>query len=149
MTLQEADHFKCEARFLAGLLAADLGFGLAQLGLLILHEDRSIVSLVARLAGHPGMLASAFLVLAVLLLPYLAIQIFSPSPKTRLTVVRLTVHALCAAGVLRIYFAWLSRNLDADTVTGVFLMNGGWCIAMAAVLAYSINNKQKRDAHEA
>lgn len=149
MTPQEAFDFRREGRLLSALLAAELCFGLLQMGVLIIMEERSVVALVARLAGHPSVLAVLFFALAGLLTPYFLMQLFNPTMARRIQVVRVTVYALLASGVLRIYFAYLSRNLDVETVTGIFALNGVWCIAMAAVLAYSINNKQKRYLDEA
>ena len=146
MTPCESRDLRREGRLISALLAADLGFGLAQLGLLIMTEERSMVALVAWMAGHPPVLAGMLLRLALLMVPYLLMQILCPLTPRRLKVVRLTVHVLLAAGVLRMYFAYLCSPLDLDTVTAVFAINGLWCICMAALLAYSINDKQKRAA---
>lgn len=145
----ELTHFKTECRLLSVLLAISLQFNMIEPSLLMLHEPDSLVWAVAGLSGGRTILALAFLGFALLMVPYVTMQIVDPNTRHRPRIIRIACAALCLGGVLWVYLAFLSRNLDYDTITGIFCRNGIWNIGMAAVLAYHLNNKQIRESVKA
>lgn len=133
-----------DGRLLSVLLSASLIFNMIDPALLILNEEGSLVALVARMTHRPALVAGLFIVMAGLAAPYVLMQVFNPTVRYRRRVVRLACLALCLGGVVWVLLGYLSRNLDYATITGIFLRNGVGNIALAAVLANSINNEQKR-----
>ncbi|MEO8391232.1 hypothetical protein [Polaromonas sp.] len=133
-----------DGRLLSVLLSCSLIFNMVDPALLILKEPASLVSHIARITHSPVAIAATFLLMAALAAPFMVMQTFAPKTRHRRRVIRLGCLALCCGGLLWVFLAYLSRNLDYATVTGIFIRNGAWNIALAAVLANSINNEQKR-----
>lgn len=148
MTFLELTHFKRECRLLSVLLISDLIFQMLQTAALIFSSGYSQSSSIAALSGFPSLIAVAFITCALLVLPYLFVQAFKPFSPCRKYVVKTACAALCVSGVLQVYMAFLSRVLDLDTVTWIFVRNGVWTIALAAILAYGLNNKQIREVEK-
>lgn len=145
MKPQEAFDFRREYRALSLLFATNLAYSLVQFGMLISSSDPFVASKVAFLAGGREVFSCVFYVLGAALLPYMSMQLFAPTTPKRLYIVRFTIYALLAAGVTRVYFGWVSRDLDYQMLTSAFVSGGGWYIAKAALLSISINSKQRRD----
>lgn len=134
-----------ETRLMGALLAADLAKGMLSAGFWIL-SDGTMISKVARLSSHPGILAMVWITLACLVLPYFGMQVFGAWPERRRPITRLACRAILAAGVLWAYLAYLSKNIDSINVTGVFILHSFTCVLMSALLASSINTAQAREA---
>ncbi len=140
----ELSHYRFECRLLSTLLAVALMFNMIDPALLVLNEQRSLVATVAKMTGHPAWLAVAFLLLACMVVPFVLMQLFRPECIHQRGIVKLACLAMCIGGVLWIYLAYLSRNLDYETLTGIYARNGGWSICLGAILAHHLNNKQRR-----
>jgi hypothetical protein len=140
--------FKNEMRLMSILLSFGVMSNFVDPAIFILLETRSVIGTVAALSSSAKVIASAFLLMAALVLPFLFMQVFVPRIKCRKFIIRLTCFAMCVGGVLWIYLAFLSRNLDFGGATFVFVKSGLGAIAMGGVLALTINNKQRREQQE-
>ena len=141
-------HYRIESRVLSALLCVVMMRSMVDPALLILGEERSMIGVISRLAAYPHLLAYTWLSLAVLVVPYVLIQVFRPDVKCRDRIVRMASFAASAGGVLWFFLAYLSRNLDYPTAVWICSGNGLSGIGLGAVLAYTLNNTQIRRAQE-
>lgn len=140
---QKMKNYATSARLFGALLAFEVAKGMFTGGLWIMSE-LSVVGKVARLSTHPYALAIFWMSLALLVVPYLLSQFFNLWENHRHELSRYTCWAVMAGGVVWVYLAYLSRNMDYAHVTNIFLVNGATCIGLAAVLAYGLNREQQR-----
>lgn len=140
--MNELERSRLGVRLLSVLLALDIAKNFISPAVWIMGERQSVVSTVARLATYPDALAMLWLLSALLVLPYVAMQIFFPGCRQARRITKLACHALCAGGVLWVYVAYLSRNLDYSMATSLFVANGIGSIGLGAVLAYGLNSEQ-------
>ena len=141
-----------DARFDARLLGAVLAFELAKdmcTGSLWILSPESITGRIARLSTYPEALAAVWACLALLVVPYFLLQVFSIGQRYATLITRLACRAILAGGVIWCYLAYLSKNLDYTFVTEIFIVTGLSCIGMAAALANSLNNAQRRAQEDA
>lgn len=138
----ELQRSRIGVRLMSSLLALDLAKSFINPALWILGESTSVISTVAKLATWADALGVVFIVSALMVAPYIVMQITMPDCPYRLFLTRCACNGLILGGVLWAYMAYLSRNLDYDTATIVFLTNSLFPIAMAGLLAYSINAEQ-------
>jgi hypothetical protein len=130
------------ARLLSIVLALDMFQNMVSPAVWILGASNSIVSRVSRLANYPDAVAYGWLVMAALMVPYMVAQ--TAGSNNRLCT-RLACLSLCGGGSLWMFLAWLGRNLDYSSLVWLFGFNCFISIAMGAVLALSINDRQKLD----
>ena len=131
----------------ARLFGAVLAFELAKdmfAGSLWILSPHSITGRIAALSTYPEAIAVVWFCLAVLVVPYFLLQAFSIGQRHAKIITRTACRAILAGGVIWCYLAYLSRNLDYAFVTEIFVIAGLACIAMAAALANSLNNAQRR-----
>ncbi len=131
-----------ESRLKGALLAFVLAGGMMMGGLWILSGE-SITGKVARLSSYPQAIAIVWMLLALLVLPYFLNQVCNCLHDYQRQVVRLACRAVLAGGVIWVYLAWLSRNLDFQYITLIFVINGLSAVGMAAVLAHKLNRAQQ------
>lgn len=127
-----------EARLLGALLAADLGKGMLSAGLWI-HTNDSMIARVVRLSAYPEIVATVWMLLAALVLPYFLMQVFGWGMGLKRSITRLACRAILASGVLWGFLAFLSRNIDTPNLTLSFVLNSFACVLMSGILAISIN----------
>ena len=140
--MNELERSKLGVRLLSVLLALDIAKNFISPAMWILGEDRSVIGTTARLASSPEALAALWLMSALMVAPYVAIQLFSPDCQAKRAFTKLASRGVCIGGVLWVYLAYLSRNLDYSIATGLFILNGFGSIALGAVLAYGLNSDQ-------
>lgn len=129
-------------RLLSVLLALDIAKNFISPALWILGENSSVVSTTARLASHPEVLALLWLLAALMVAPYVLVQLVAPECRAKRMATQLASRGVCLGGVLWVYLAYLSRNLDYDIATGLFILNGLGSVGLGAVLAYGLNSDQ-------
>lgn len=135
---------KTESRMLGALLSLDLIANMLIAGLRILN-GRTLMSSIAHLSSYPVALAYVWMGLGLLVLPYFIMQTFGVWFERRRQITRLACRALLAGGVLWAFFAYLSRNIDSQYATGIFIGCSLISTAMSALLASSINTAQIRE----
>lgn len=140
----ELRHTQLHVRILSFLLSCSMLFDLLDPALFILTVPTSIVHKIANLVQAPEVLGATFIILAVFLLPFLLMQIFCPNCPARRDVTRLACFGLLAAGVLWMFLAWMTRNMDIGPVTGVYLRTGLGAFGFSFCLALSLNSEQAR-----
>lgn len=149
--IDELTRSRIGVRMLSVLLALDLAKNFVSPALWIMGETSSVVSNVSRLATWPDALAGVFIVAAVLVAPYIVMQLICPMCERKTQYTQWACRGMLIGGVLWFYMAYLSRNLDYDVATSLFVINGVFSMAMAAILGYGINLEQldAEDAHGA
>lgn len=129
-------------RLMSALLALDLAKNFISPALWIYGESTSVIGTVARLATWPQALAVLFAASAVMVGPYILMQLFCPNCTNRMRWTRCACRGLRLGGVLWFFMAYLSRDLDYEVATSVFVLNCVFSVAMAAILGYGINLEQ-------
>jgi len=129
-------------RFISALLAIDLAKNFISPAMWIYGEPRSVIGTVARLATWPEGLALMFCVSALLVVPYVLMRLFRPNMASRNMWTQWACRGLIMGGVIWMYMAYLSRNLDYQVATILFSFNGVMAIVMAGILGYGINQDQ-------
>ena len=137
-----------ESHLLGALLALDLMKGMLTAGTWIFNEH-TMMAKVASMSRYPDAMAYLWMVLAVGVMPYFVMQAFGVWSNWRRKITRLACHAVLVSGVLWMFLAYLSKNIDSDHITGIFILHSITCIAMSAILASSINTAQGREANRA
>ena len=136
-----------DANLYARLVSAVLSFELAKdmvTGALWILSPESLTGRIARLSTYPEVLAGLWVCLAFLVLPYFLMQVFAIGQRYSIVITRLACRSILAGGVIWCYLGYLSKNLDYAYVTEIFIVTGLSCIAMAAVMANTLNSAQRR-----
>jgi len=133
---------RIEARLMGAVLAFELAKGMLCGGFWVMSPV-SITGKVALLSTYPAVVGVVWIALSTLVLPYLTMQLFGIGQRYRAKLSRLACRAILASGVIWCYLAYLSKNLDYDFVTVIFLFNGMTCICTSAVLAIGLNRSQR------
>lgn len=131
---------------MSSLLALDLAKNFVSPAMWILGETSSIVSTVAATATYPWTLAALFFTAASMAVPYIVMQLVLPGCHLRTRFTQWACKGMSLGGVIWFFMAYLSRNLDYDVATSVFLLNGVFSISMAGILGYGINLEQIQKA---
>ena len=134
-----------ESRLLGAVLAFELAKSMFTGGLWVLSVQ-SVTGRIAQLSTYPRVLAGVWICLGLLVVPYLLLQAFCIGKRYSATITRIACRAILASGVIWCYLAYLSKNLDYEYVTEIFILNGLVCVFTAAILANSLNNAQRRAA---
>lgn len=140
--MNELERSRLGVRLLSVLLALDIAKNFVSPAMWIAAEEKSVIYTVAQLAAYPEAMAAVWLLSAAMVGPYVLMQIFLPECRYARQITKLACNGVCLGGVLWVYLAYLSRNLDYDIVTPLFLINGLGSIALGAVLAYGLNAEQ-------
>ena len=128
------------ARLLSIVLALDMIQNMASPAFWIWGASSSVVANVSRLSSYPAVMPWLWLLLACTVLPFTVSQLRG---YTCLLCTRLACWGLYGGGLLWVFYAWVGRNLDYPSLVMLFGFNGFISIAMAVVLAASINDGQK------
>ena len=131
-----------ESRLLGAVLAFELAKGMVTSGLWMLQPE-SMMGRIASLSSSPEVFAYLWMTLAILVIPYMVLQITGLLQRHQWPIVRLACWAILSSGVLWVYLAFLSRDLDYANITEIFLFHGATCITTAALLACSLNTSQR------
>lgn len=129
-------------RVMAVLLALDIARDFVTPALWIVGETTSVISTTARLATFPELLALAWLLAALMVAPYILMQLFAPDCRWRRKIIKVGCNGVCLGGVMWVYLAYLSKNLDYGIATSTFIGNGISSVALGAVLAWGLNKEQ-------
>ena len=135
-------------RSLSVLVAFELMMDFVSPALWVLTESASVLGTVARLSSSPTALAVCWLLAAALVLPFTVMQIGWPDFVYRRAVIKTATHGLILGAVVWVFMAFLSRNLDYRFAVGNFLFNGLASLALAALMAYGLNNEQKETSRK-
>lgn len=136
-----------DAKLTLRLISAVFAFGLAKdmfTGGLWIFSVQSVTGRIARVSTYPDAMAVIWVLLSVLVVPYVLMQTFGFGEKYSAAITRLSCRSILASGVIWAYLGFLSRNLDYQYVTSIFVINSLTCIAMSALMANGLNNAQKR-----
>ena len=144
----ELDAARLAARLMSVLLALDIAKNFISPALWILGEDRSVIGTTARLASNPHAMALVWLAASAMVAPYVLVQLFAPDCGGKRLATKWACRGVCLGGVLWIYLAYLSKNLDYEIATGLFIFNGVSSVALGAVLAFGLNNDQLQAEHK-
>ena len=129
-------------RVMSVLLALDIARDFVTPALWIVGETTSVISTTARLASFPELLAFAWLLAALMVAPYILMQLFAPDCRWRRKIIKIGCNGVCLGGVMWVYLAYLSKNLDYGIATSTFIGNGISSVALGAVLAWGLNKEQ-------
>jgi len=129
-------------RLMSAMLALDLAKNFVSPAMWIYGESRSVIGTVARLATWPDGLALVFCLAAAMVVPYILMQLFKPNIASRNVWTQWACRGLLMGGVIWMYMAYLSRDLDYEVVTSLFTFNGAMSLVMAGILGYGINQDQ-------
>lgn len=131
-----------EVRLLSAVLAFELAKGMLTSGMWMLQEE-SMMGRIAKLSSFPEIFAYVWMSLALLVVPYLVLQVVGFKRSHQRIITRLACWATLTSGVFWVYLAYISKNLDYSNITEIFLLHGTTCVATAALLAYSLNIAQR------
>lgn len=141
-------HANLSSRLLGAVLAYELTKDMISAGLWILQPE-SMMGRIGRLSSDPVVFAGLWMLLALLVAPYLVMQITGYGEAMSGRIIRLACWAILASGVFWVYLAYLSKNLDYAYVTLIFMLHGASCLAMAAILASGLNARLRDKAESA
>lgn len=149
--LTELQHARAQLRFVSALLAASMLSDLLDPSLLLLSATDSLIYRAAA-ATSPGARAMgcAFASLALLLVPYLLLQIGVSQRLERQQrgVTQVACLALAAVGVAWMFMAWQAVNSDLAVVPWIFARNAGGALLFAFFLSLTLNREQIRQLME-
>lgn len=108
----------------------------------ILTTPQSILAKVAYLSLSGGALGVLWLLAALLVLPFVLMQIFNPGYEHRRRVIKLCNAGNINGALIWFFMAFLARNLDYEYIVFNFILNGIGGLVMATLLANGLNNDQ-------
>lgn len=138
----ELESSRLAVRLLSILLALDIAKNFVTPALWILGENSSVISTTARLSSNPEALALVWLAASLMVCPYVLVQLLAPKCALKRLATKWACRGVCLGGVVWVYLAYLSKNLDYEIATGLFIFNGLSSVALGAVLAFGLNNEQ-------
>lgn len=130
------------ARLLGAVLAFELSKDMVASGMWMLNPE-SVMERIARLSSSVEVFAYMWMALAILVMPYLFLQVTGYCKKYESTVNRLACWAILGSGVCWAYLGYLSKNLDYGYMTEIFILHSVTCLAMAAILGNGLNTAQR------
>jgi hypothetical protein len=143
MVMTELSHTRIQVRVIKALLLSSMFFQLTDPAVYILTVETSFYHRLAIALGHPPVLAAAFIVPALALLPHLVAQIYPAFLTTRVTA-KIACFGLFAAGAQWIFISSYIWNWDVVSIAGVFLRLGAGCIIFSLSIALSLNAELAR-----
>lgn len=149
MSYDEIKHTRFEWRLMSALLAENMLGDMIDPAMLILSSDYSLVNRVSKLSAYPELMAYLWLFAAVMIVPYVIIQLFDIMSSWGPKLTRLACFGSCVGGVLWALLADLSRQVDHSEITIIFTRNSLSCIALGFILALTLNNHLLRKKTEA
>ena len=114
----------------------------------VLYEPTSVISKVATLASSPTALAVVWIASALAVFPFMVMQVFMPTCRYRRVVMKMANFGMIGGALVWVFMSFLSRNLDYEFAVWNFLFNAITSLAMAAIIANSLNNDQKEKQTE-
>lgn len=114
----------------------------------VLNERASVISSIARLASNSTALALCWLAAALMVMPFVAVQLFAPECHYRRTVIKIANYGIILGALVWVFMAFLARNLDYNFAVWNFLFNGFISLTFAALMASGLNNDQKERHHK-
>lgn len=136
------DDLTTQNRLSTALLAGSLVFDMVA-GALWIISDQSVTGRVAQLSSYPKAMAAAWLLLAVLTVPYMVMQTCAVWAGHKIKFIELACFATFFSGAFWVFLGYLSKNLDYQYVTTIFVINGLINVATSTILAYGLNAAQK------
>ena len=115
----------------------------------VLYEPTSVISKVATLASSPTALAVVWLASALAVFPFVFMQAFIPACRHRRVIMKTANFGMIGGALVWVFMSFLSRNLDYEFAVWNFIFNAITSLAMAAIIANSLNNDQKEKQTEA
>lgn len=144
LVLTELQHSNMQLRMVQILLSLSMMFDLFDPATFILTVPTSITARVAVLAYSADMVAYSFIALGLLMAPYALMLAFFPDCQARRDITKLACFALLGASLQWLFLAYLSRNLDIEAITGVWIRTSAGALGYALVLALSLNAEHAR-----
>lgn len=138
-----AEDTSLSARMLGAVLAFELAKDMVASGMWMLNPE-SVMERVARMSSSLEVFAYMWMALAILVLPYLFIQVTRYCREYEHTANRLACWAILGSGVCWAYLGYLSKNLDYGYMTEIFILHSITCLAMAAILGNGLNTAQRK-----
>jgi len=134
-----------ERRMLGATLAFEVAKSMICGGLWVM-SPMSVMGRIAQLSTYPEIMGVLWAFIGTLVLPYLLMQLFNVADQHRAKFTKLACRAILASGVIWFYLGYLSKGLDYQYVTVIFILSGMTCIATATILAKSTRNVNRRAA---
>lgn len=129
-------------RSLSVLVSFEIVMDFVSPAMWVLSEQTSVLSNVARLSSSPTALALCWLLAALLVVPFVLMEVFWRGCKHRRSVIKLATYGMILGAVIWVFMAFLTRNLDYRFAVWNFLFNGAGSLAMGALMANGLNNDQ-------
>ena len=142
------ERLKEAPRWLSVLVSFQIMSDFISPALWVLNERVSVISNIARLATNPTALALCWLAAAVMVLPFVLLQLFAPECHYRRTVIKIANYGIILGALVWVFMAFLARNLDYNFAVWNFLFNGFISLTFAALMASGLNNDQKERHHK-
>lgn len=136
-------HLHAAIRCLSVLVSFSILSDFVSPAMWVLSEPLSVLSRIAQHSYSPTGLAICWLLAAGMVMPFVVMQIFWPDYVYRRRVIKAANYGLIAGACIWGFLAFLSRNLDYGFAVWNFIFNSLVAIAMAALMANSLNNDQK------
>lgn len=131
------------ARLLGAVLAFELAKDMVTSGMWMLNTE-TMMSRIGRLSSSVEVFSYVWMALAILVLPYLVLQVTGYGRDQESNINRLACWAILCSGVCWAYLGYLSKNVDYGYMTQVLILHSTSCLAMAAVLANGLNTSQRK-----
>jgi len=131
------------SRLLGAVLAFELAKDMITSGMWMLQPG-SMIGQAGHLSSMPTVFASLWMLLALLVVPYLVLQVTGCGEASRTRTTRLSCWAVLCSGVFWGFLGYLSKNIDHQYITGIFILNSMTCLAMSTILAGGLNAGQRR-----
>ena len=134
------DRLQAMTRCMSVMAAFEILMDFISPAMWVLSTPSSIIAKVAGLSLSGRALGVVWLIAALLVVPFVLMQCFSPHYRHRRHVIKLCNYGNISGGLIWFFMAFLARDLDYDFITLNFLLNGFGAFALAALLANSLNN---------
>lgn len=146
--MPQEQYLQVALRFATVLLALSMLCDLLDPALLLIAGIDSLIYRAAEgLAPGATAIGRIFGCLAVLLLPFIALQ-FGAGQRHRRGITQLACLALALVGAMWFFLAYQALHLGMPVVPWIFIRNAGGALLFALALSLSLNREQVRNLME-
>lgn len=138
----DTDRLQTMARAFSLIAAFEILMDFISPAMWILTTPGSITAKVANMSLSAPVLGGLWIFAAVLVVPFVLMQVFNPEYQHRRGVIKLCNYGNIAGALIWFFMAFLARNLDYEYIILNFVINGIGGLAMATLLAIGLNNDQ-------
>jgi hypothetical protein len=139
-------HLLIELRILFIMLAGSMMFDMLDPAFLMLTSPNTMMYRIASLSHYREWVIASYIVSALLVVPYLAMHLFSSWHRRSREVTKLAIAGLLVSSVVWAFLCFISWRVETGWATLLYLRNIIGSLMFAGFLGAMLNSELRREA---